>query len=142
MNKFPSKETVERLRKQYPSGTRVELVCMNDPYSKLKPGDKGTVEFVDDTGTIFCSWDTGSKLGVVYDADTVRNYSPKRENSTMTESIKGQILAIRDSGVTNMFDFSRVQYEANERGFNELVVFLINHRDEYGRFILTGEFEK
>ncbi len=55
MNKFPSKETVDRLRKQYPSGTRVELVRMNESYSKPKPGDKGTVDFVDDTGTIFCS---------------------------------------------------------------------------------------
>lgn len=72
MNKFPSKETVERLRKQYPSGTRVELVRMNDPYSKLKPRDKGTVDFVDDTGTIFCSWDSGSTLGVVYGEDAVR----------------------------------------------------------------------
>ena len=42
MNGFPSKETVERLRKTYPKGTRVELISMNDPYSKLKPGDKGT----------------------------------------------------------------------------------------------------
>jgi hypothetical protein len=60
----------------------------------------------------------------------------------MTEKIKEQILAIRDSGVTNMFDVSRVQYEANEHGFYELVVFLIDHRDEYSRFILTGEAEE
>jgi hypothetical protein len=72
MNNFPSKETVERLRKQYPSGTRVELVHMNDPYSKLRPGDQGTVDFVDDTGTIFCSWDRGSSLGVVYGEDAVQ----------------------------------------------------------------------
>jgi len=72
MNKFPSMEIVERLRKQYPSGTRVELVCMNDPYSKLKPGDRGTVDFIDDTGTIFCCWDCGSTLGVVYGEDAVR----------------------------------------------------------------------
>jgi hypothetical protein len=72
MNKFPSKETVVRLRTQFPSGTRVELVQMNDPYSKLKPGDKGTVHFVDDTGTIFCFWDSGSTLGVIYGEDAVR----------------------------------------------------------------------
>lgn len=72
MNKFPSMEIVERLRKQYPSGTRVELVCMNDPYSKLKPGDRGTVDFIDDTGTIFCFWDCGSTLGVVYGEDAVK----------------------------------------------------------------------
>ncbi len=72
MNKFPSKAAVERLRKQYPAGTRVELVSMNDPYTKLRPGDKGTVDFVDDTGTIFCSWDNGSSLGVVYGEDAAR----------------------------------------------------------------------
>ncbi|WP_041314026.1 DUF4314 domain-containing protein [Heliomicrobium modesticaldum] len=72
MNKFPSKETVERLRKQYPAGTRVELVRMSDRYSKLRPGDKGTVDFVDDTGTIFCSWDNGSTLGVVFGEDAVK----------------------------------------------------------------------
>lgn len=72
MNKFPSKETVERLRKQYPTGTRVEMVMMNDPYTKLKPGDRGTVAFVDDTGTLFCNWDNGSTLGVVYGEDTLK----------------------------------------------------------------------
>ena len=41
MNGFPSKEIVERLRRQYPKGTRVELVSMNDPFTKLKPGDRG-----------------------------------------------------------------------------------------------------
>jgi hypothetical protein len=60
----------------------------------------------------------------------------------MTEKIKKQILAIRESGVTNMFDVNRVQYEANERGFYELVVYLIDHRAEYCRFILTGESEE
>lgn len=63
---------MERLRKQYPHGTRVELVRMNDHYSKLKPGDLGTVDFVDDTGTLFCIWDNGSTLGVVYGIDKIK----------------------------------------------------------------------
>lgn len=33
MNSFPSRETVERIRKQYPVGTRVELLKMEDPLS-------------------------------------------------------------------------------------------------------------
>lgn len=61
-----------QLRKTYPRGTRVELVRMNDPYSTLKPGDQGTVDFIDDTGTIFCSWDSGSTLGIVYGEDVVK----------------------------------------------------------------------
>ena len=72
MNKFPSEKTVERLRKTYPKGTRVELVSMNDPYSKLKPGDRGTVTYVDDIGTVFVNWDCGSGLGVAYGEDHIR----------------------------------------------------------------------
>lgn len=72
MNRFPSKEIVEKLRREYPVGTRIELVHMDDPYSKLKPGDQGTVRVVDDIGTIFCNWDCGSSLGVVYGEDIIR----------------------------------------------------------------------
>jgi hypothetical protein len=72
MNNFPSRETVERIRKQYVRGSRVELVNMDDPYTKLKPGDQGTVNFVDDTGTVFVNWDNGSTLGVVYGVDSIK----------------------------------------------------------------------
>ena len=69
---FPNKEIVDRVRKQYPKGTRVELISMNDPYSTLKPGDQGTVDFVDDTATVFVLWDNGSTLGVVFGEDFIR----------------------------------------------------------------------
>ena len=71
-NKFPDQRTVERVRKMYPKGTRVELIQMDDAYSPLKPGDKGTVRLVDDTATVFVDWDSGSGLGVVYDVDRIR----------------------------------------------------------------------
>ena len=48
---FPSKEVVEMLRKDYPEGTRLSLISMDDPYSKLEYGDRGTVKHVDDGGT-------------------------------------------------------------------------------------------
>ncbi len=71
-NSFLSQETVERVRRRYPAGCRVELVQMDDPYSKLAPGEQGTVTSVDDTGTIFVQWDCGSGLGIVYGVDQVR----------------------------------------------------------------------
>lgn len=72
-NNYPSPEVVKHLREQFPKGTRVELVSMNDPYNrKLKPGDQGTVNFVDDIGTIFVDWDCGSGLGVAYGEDCVK----------------------------------------------------------------------
>ena len=71
-NRFPSREAVERVRRMYPAGCRVELISMSDPYGKLKPGDRGTVSMVDDTGTVFVRWDNGSGLGVVYGVDRIR----------------------------------------------------------------------
>lgn len=57
----------------------------------------------------------------------------------MTETIKDQILVIRDTGLTNMFDVNAVQRLAYERDFYELVVYLEENRKEYVHFILTGE---
>ena len=59
----------------------------------------------------------------------------------MTQTIKEQILAIRDTGLTNMFDVNMVQRLAYERDFYELVTYLEEHRKEYAHFILTGEEE-
>ena len=69
---FPDKDTVERVRKEYPPGTRVELVRMDDPYSKLLPGDQGTVKFVDDAASVHVSWDCGSGLALVFGEDECR----------------------------------------------------------------------
>lgn len=62
--KIIDKKTLEHIRLQYPKGTRVELVKMDDPYNTtLHPGSLGTVIAVDDIGTIHIAWDCGSSLG-------------------------------------------------------------------------------
>ena len=66
-------EALKSLRDRYPEGTRVELIRMDDPYTNLMPGDKGTVTGVDDTGTVFVSWDKGSSLGLVWGEDQFRS---------------------------------------------------------------------
>ena len=68
---FPNKETVDRIRKEYPVGTRVELVRMEDVQAP-PVGTKGTVLGVDDTGSLLMRWDTGSGLNVGYGEDIVR----------------------------------------------------------------------
>lgn len=53
---------IRQLRERYPEGTRVELVSMEDPYNtKLKPGDQGTVTYIDAQGTIFIDWDVTTR---------------------------------------------------------------------------------
>ncbi len=66
-----SKEELEKLRKEYPVGCKVELLEMND--TQAPPiHTKGVVRHVDDIGTIFVNWETGSGLGVAYGEDRCR----------------------------------------------------------------------
>lgn len=69
--RFPSRETVERVRQEYPAGTRVELLRMEDVQAP-PVGTLGTVLGVDDTGSLLMRWDNGSGLNVVYGEDLVR----------------------------------------------------------------------
>ncbi|MFQ7288335.1 MAG: DUF4314 domain-containing protein [Lacrimispora saccharolytica] len=72
--KFPSREIIERLRREFPTGTRVELLRMDD--AQVPPmGTQGTVLGVDDTGSLLMRWDNGSGLNVVYGEDVVRKIS-------------------------------------------------------------------
>jgi hypothetical protein len=57
----------------------------------------------------------------------------------MTDKIKEQIMAIRDSGAANMMDATRVQRLAFEQDFHELVIFIEENRKEYTWFILYGD---
>ena len=57
----------------------------------------------------------------------------------MNETIREQILAIRDTGLTNMFDTNMVQRLAYEWNYHELVMFIEEHRKEYVHFILYGD---
>lgn len=71
MMRFPSKEIVEQVRRQYPVGTRVELLHMDDVQAP-PIGTKGIVTGVDDTGSLMVDWDNGSGLNVIYGVDRVR----------------------------------------------------------------------
>jgi hypothetical protein len=68
---FPKRETVERLRRQYPAGTRIELLSMDDPQAPPE-GTRGTVLAVDDIASLIVAWDNGSSLSVAYGVDKVR----------------------------------------------------------------------
>lgn len=66
-----SAEELQRLRREFPVGERVELVKMDDVFAP-PPGTQGTVRGVDDIGTIHVEWDSGSSLGVAYGEDVCR----------------------------------------------------------------------
>ena len=57
----------------------------------------------------------------------------------LTEKIKEQIFAVRDSGAANMCETEAVQRAAFDRGFYELVLFIEENRESYWDFVLTGK---
>ena len=67
---------IEALKREYPAGTRVRLLKMDD--TQAPPiGSEGTVIAVDDIGTIHVSWDKGGSLGVVFGEDLCEKISEK-----------------------------------------------------------------
>lgn len=64
---YPSDRELAYLRATL-VGKRVRLDYTSDPYTNLRAGDLGTVEHIDDLGTVRVKWDSGSNLGLVRDA--------------------------------------------------------------------------
>lgn len=89
MNEYERQRRItESTKKLYPPGTRIELISMNDPYSPVSSGTRGTVKFVDSLGTIFPEWDNGRTLGVVPGEDSFRKLTQeeiKAENQSSSE---------------------------------------------------------
>ena len=51
-------------------GDRIELEFINDTWTNLKPGDRGTVFKIDDgQELIWVNWDNGEQLALLVDAD-------------------------------------------------------------------------
>ena len=129
----PSSEQLATLRQEYPVGARVELIKMLDSQAP-PPGTQGTVKGVDDMGDIMVAWDTGSSLKIILGVDSCKKL-------LMTAKVWEQLMTIRQSGQTNMFDTATVQRLAYEQGFFDLVLFIEEHRKAYVRYILTGHEE-
>ena len=127
---FPDRATVERVRKEYPEGTRVILEQMDDPQGP-PVGTMGTVLGVDDTASLLMKWDNGSGLNVVYGEDRVTKM-------IMTDKVFRQLMDIRSGGKSNMLDLKTVQRLAYDEDYYELVVYIEEHPKEYFHFIMTG----
>ena len=87
-----SKEA-EYLKAIYPPGTRILLQHMEDPYSPIPEGTRGTVEIVDDIGQLHMSWDNGRTLAVVPGVDSFRKLSAKELDEERKPSLEERIQA-------------------------------------------------
>lgn len=66
-----SKEALERLRKEYPIGCKMELLLMEDNFAPPR-GTIGTVTGIDSTGSIMVDWCNGSGLNCLHEIDRCR----------------------------------------------------------------------
>ena len=80
--RIPNKAIIEHLRKQYPAGTKVVLIRMEDPQAPPE-GTIGEVLAVDDVGSLIMRWENGSGLNVVYGEDLVRKVAAGGEYSLL-----------------------------------------------------------
>ncbi|MBQ3920154.1 MAG: DUF4314 domain-containing protein, partial [Oscillospiraceae bacterium] len=79
MNGFMRLEQVERIKKQYPAGTRICCDCMSDDPRPIEPGTLGTVLGVDDAGSIMMKWDNGRLLSLIPGVDSFHVIQQKEE---------------------------------------------------------------
>ena len=83
----------ERLHRQaqiykdaYPPGTRVMLLHMNDPYSPVEEGTRGTVKAVDDIGQLHMQWDNGRTLALVPGEDAFRKLTQEEIDQELRDA--------------------------------------------------------
>lgn len=89
MNRFEAERRfAQRMKDNYPPGTRIILLQMGDDPRPIEPNTRGTVKAVDDIGTLHCAFDNGRSLGIVPGEDSFRRLTDEElsEEQQMTDS--------------------------------------------------------
>ena len=82
MNRWPTREQVQRIKDRYPPGTRIRLDHMDDPQA-IPDGTEGTVQAVDDAGQLLMKWDNGRSLSLVPGEDSFSVIPQQEQGMTM-----------------------------------------------------------
>ena len=104
MNDFERmSRTANRIKAEYPKGTRILLIKMGDDDPRpIPPNTRGTVSFVDDIGTVFCDFDNGRHLGLARGADSFRKLNEQEiaeeNNAICVEETTDDL--VEESGMT------------------------------------------
>lgn len=104
-------------RAKYPPGTRIMLLSMDDPHHPVPPGTRGTVEHVDDAGTIHMKWDNGRSLGICTEVDSIRTLTAAELAEEQAEKEEQQENPTEDKSAvcfrnTNTWTFSSAEMES------------------------------
>jgi len=89
---FMTQKQVERIRNQYPPGTRMCCDYMPDDPKPIESGTLGTVVGVDDAGQIMMKWDNGRSLSLIPGVDS---FHTVEQTEDLTEDLdEGQDLTM------------------------------------------------
>lgn len=110
-----SEEKVKMIKKQYPKGTEVEVISMED-FQRVHRGTHGIVELVDDIGTIHVKWDNGSRLGLIVGEDEFRVIKKPKEMEII------ELIRLKD--LVQKTDDLVIFTHNKETGFNGVAHFL------------------
>lgn len=91
-----NRRRIDMMKEKYPKGTRICLDNMENDPNPIPSGTKGTVEFVDDMGTVFCKFDNGRSLGIIPGVDSFH----KIQEEIQTEEICEALLEEPDINMT------------------------------------------
>ena len=69
---------VRKIKETYLPGMRIRLLKMDDLQAP-SVGTEGTIQGVDDIGSIMVAWDTGSSLNIVLDEDEIEIISESNQ---------------------------------------------------------------
>lgn len=95
MNEFERLHRLaEQIKKNYPEGTRIKLLHMGDDPRPIEDNMRGAVDFVDDIGTVHCTFDNGRRLGLIWGEDSFRKLTEaelaeeKQEKAMLDDQIE------------------------------------------------------
>ncbi len=75
------RKKVERVKAQYPIGTRIELVDLCNDEPGMEPGLCGTVIGVDDQPSLLMKWDNGRSLSLFPEEDSFQVVEQEMEQT-------------------------------------------------------------
>lgn len=88
----------ERYKRDYPAGTRIQVLYMGDDPRPIESGTRGTVRVVDDMGTVHCDFDNGRSLGLIPGEDSFHKLTAEElaeeQDMDMTEDDTGPLMGM------------------------------------------------
>ena len=91
-----NRRKIEMMKARYPEGTRICLDSMDNDPNPIPSGTKGTVQFVDDIGTVFCKFDNGRSFGMIPGEDSFH----KIQEEVQTEEISEELVEEPEMNMT------------------------------------------